>query len=238
MKKLIFATLAIGVALTGCKTATTTPEATETKRVEVAGFTQIVANTVADIDVVYHTDSTTIVVYDAPKDLIDNIVVNSSKGQLNVSDYWDNEPPKRRDFEVHLTIYTPNKLESCTLNGVGDITLSKGTLADQFVATLTGVGDIKAHDIDIKRIKISLAGVGDAELRGRCDNAELTASGVGDIEAKGLIARSITAQLSGVGDIECHTTDSIIASCDGMGDIEYYGNPTYTNIVGKNIKKH
>lgn len=238
MKKLIFATMAIGVALTGCKTATPTPEATDTKQVEVAGFTHLIESSIANIEVVYHTEPTTIVVYDAPKDLIDNIDVNSTNGNLKVSDHWDAEPPKRRHFDVRLTIYTPNKLESCALNSVGDITLNKGTIADEFSASLNGVGNIKAHDIDVKRIKISIAGVGDAELRGRCDNAELSTSGVGDIKAKGLIARSVAAQSSGMGDIECHTTDSIIASCYGMGDIEYYGNPTYTNIAGKNIKKH
>lgn len=112
-----------------------------------------------------------------------------------------------------------------SLSGSGDINSNDIIKSTDFVAKLSGSGNLKLK-VDSQKIDLSLSGSGDVIVNGNTDEFITKISGSGDIDASGLKSKNANVSISGSGDTRLNCSESLYARISGSGDVEYTGNPT------------
>lgn len=105
------------------------------------------------------------------------------------------------------------------------------TLPDLRTVEISGVVDGRVSGVDTDNFRISVSGVGDLNIDGKCNTLYATLSGVGDLDAADLKCHKATIRVSGVGDARVFADEALDAHVSGIGDLTCYGSP-------KKVKKN
>lgn len=94
-------------------------------------------------------------------------------------------------------------------------------------------GGANTH-LKIKADRITAKGEGGVNMRfeGVCDTFTASTEGAGNIDAIQLKARIVDCRVAGVGNASVYATDELFAQVEGIGRINYRGNP----LVHKNVQ--
>jgi hypothetical protein len=98
--------------------------------------------------------------------------------------------------EIRFDITIP-EIKSVNLTGVGDYILS-GDYQDELTIIMTGVGNVRAFDLEVGTCTITSTGVGNCEVRVK-NTLKVTITGVGSIYYKG--HPTITSSVTGLGSL-------------------------------------
>ncbi len=90
---------------------------------------------------------------------------------------------------------------------------------------VSGVVDGDVRNINTQNFKVSVSGVGDLKLTGKCGRLDADLSGVGDLNAKALVCKAADVSVSGVGDATVYASQSLNARVSGIGDLDCFGSP-------------
>jgi hypothetical protein len=88
-----------------------------------------------------------------------------------------------------------------------------------------GVAEIEGSGLAGGHLRIRADGVADIELKGEVEELDVEVDGVADLDLRRLSAEEARVRVDGVGNVALTVTDLLDASVDGMGEIEYYGDP-------------
>jgi len=196
------AALTIGAALAGDK------KERVSQTVDLRDFERISVSGVYDLTVNVGEDYS--VVISGPADEVERVEASVSNGVLDLGQKDGKKRWGRKRHGVDADITVP------TLNGLN----------------VSGVVDGTINDIDAEKFKLSVSGVGDISLSGRCDSLDADVSGVGDLEARDLECRVVDVKVSGVGSATVFAAEKVNASVSGMGDIDVYGGPEQVSKSG------
>lgn len=88
--------------------------------------------------------------------------------------------------------------------------------------------------IESESLKVVLSGAGIVKLAGDTDFQELNLAGAGKLEAYDLKSKSCKITVGGIGGAKVYVTEELDATIEGIGGIEYRGNPekVHTEISG------
>ncbi len=86
-------------------------------------------------------------------------------------------------------------------------------------------------------LKVMLSGAGVVKLAGETDRQDLNLSGAGSLKAFDLDSRFCKVVVSGLGGAEIYVTEDLDASIEGIGGIEYEGNPRNIRTEVKGLGK-
>jgi Putative auto-transporter adhesin, head GIN domain len=89
-----------------------------------------------------------------------------------------------------------------------------------------GAGPIRLTNIASDALELRNVGASDFTANGRVDTLTAIVEGAGDLELGELVARKATIRIEGVGDADINATHALDATINGVGDIEYWGNPS------------
>ena len=78
------------------------------------------------------------------------------------------------------------------------------------------MGNIEIQDLSCQNLTVSSMGVGNVNLKGKAESANLYSKGVGDVEATNLEAIHVKASSHGVGNISCNAVESLDAAVRGV----------------------
>ncbi len=143
------------------------------------------------------------------------LTIKVAKGVNLVPSSWD------QGILIKVPVET---IDGLTLSGSGDIESKKTIMANNFMTTISGSGDIRLM-LEANTIDASISGSGDITLSGKTTNFEASISGSGDIKAYDLVADHVDATVSGSADIKVTSNKSLTGRVSGSGDITYRGNP-------------
>jgi hypothetical protein len=130
------------------------------------------------------------------------------------------------DMRIYVTAPVFNKLES---SGAGNIIgQNKITNPEDMEIDLSGAGNIKM-ELDAPRVKADISGAGSVHLTGQTKNVEITLSGAGSTHCYDLLAETANVTVSGVGSAEIYASVKLDAEVNGVGSIDYKGNPGSVN---------
>ncbi len=206
MKKMMMAfgvaVLTVGAALAG------NDKEHVSQTVDLRDFERISVSGVYDLTVNVGGDYS--VMISGPADEVDRVEVSVSNGVLDLGqkDGKSRWGRKRHGVDAEITIPALNGLK------------------------VSGVVDGTIEDIDAEKFDLSVSGVGDISLSGRCDSLEASVSGVGDLDARDLKCRVVEVRVSGVGSATVFASEEVDASVSGMGDIDVYGDPEQVSKSG------
>lgn len=92
-----------------------------------------------------------------------------------------------------------------------------------------GAGLAELNNISGDRLDIQFHGAGRLVANGKIKMLKLTAEGVGDVDTKALLAQHANVNFEGIGRVNVHASERLDAVVQGMGKLNYYGNPKILN---------
>jgi Putative auto-transporter adhesin, head GIN domain len=147
--------------------------------------------------------------------MVDNIEVDISNGQLTVKPKKDKCPTK---MDCYVVVSEIGKMY---IEGAGDIVLEEDFETDNCSFQIDGAGDIKLPGIITNQLNLMIDGSGTMNASGSAKNCVANLSGSGTIDLIDLVCENVTANLAGSGDIKVNSTMTMTAVISGSGDIYY-----------------
>jgi hypothetical protein len=92
-----------------------------------------------------------------------------------------------------------------------------------------GAGLAELNNISGDRLEIQFQGAGRLVANGKVKMLKLNAEGVGDVDTKALLAQHANVNFEGIGRVKVYASDRLDAVVQGMGALNYYGNPKTVN---------
>lgn len=86
---------------------------------------------------------------------------------------------------LKITVSSPN-LDRINFKGVGNINIENKLTTNTLDIESKGVGNIEIQDLSCQNLTVSSMGVGNVNLKGKAESANLYSKGVGDVEATNL----------------------------------------------------
>ncbi len=122
-------------------------------------------------------------------------------------------------------------LAGARLSGAGTIDIADCATSDQLELTLSGAGTIRAPEVDVALLEVSIPGAGRIVAEGDAERLELTLSGAGNFEAADLEAVDAEVRSTGVGSTVVWVTGELDLQFTGVGSVRYYGEPAISQSV-------
>lgn len=72
-------------------------------------------------------------------------------------------------------------------------------------------------------------------LKGQAGHATYYLEGVGSLKAKDMIVSDVVVEQNGVGSVSCYASGTINISAQGVGSVNYYGDPRVTGLKKSGI---
>ena len=92
-----------------------------------------------------------------------------------------------------------------------------------------GAGSAELRNINGDSIDIGFQGAGRLVASGMVKQLKLNAQGVGDVDTKALMAQDANVKFEGIGAVKVYASQKLDAVVQGMGSLNYYGNPRVVN---------
>jgi hypothetical protein len=90
---------------------------------------------------------------------------------------------------------------------------------------MEGVGPTVINNVAGARFDVNYEGVGSLIVTGKTQTLKLKVQGVGKVDTKDLIAETVDVNLEGVGSVKVYASERLKATVQGIGSLNYYGNP-------------
>jgi hypothetical protein len=205
-----------------------------TRTYNVGNFDALTTKVTADVYFTQTTDGSSSLRISGESKYVESTKVVVIEGVLTITSTAAKKTKNNGTDKVRIDISAPT-LKKIVSTGVGDVKVNGKFTVNDLTIISKGVGDVVMNDLNCKNLDVTLTGVGDVELVGKANTAEMSLSGVGDIEAYKLEVENLNVTSRGVGDLKCYATKSLNATSSGVGSIRYKGSPKTKQIVSKGI---
>jgi hypothetical protein len=115
------------------------------------------------------------------------------------------------------------------------------SVADLAEVSIPGASDFSLEGLDNDAFKLGVEGASKFRATGATGRFDITLDGAGLVDARDLRAANVTAVNNGAGTITVRASDSLDATVNGVGTVDYYGDPKTVNPkvngIGKITKK-
>jgi hypothetical protein len=125
--------------------------------------------------------------------------------------------------EIEIRVSAPS-VRGIELRGVGRFDVDS-IEALTFDLDLSGVGSVDVTDLKADTVTVDMTGVGSVVMAGEADRQIIHKSGVGSYHAGSLRTIDAVLDTDGPGSATLWATGTLDIRADGIGGIEYYGNP-------------
>jgi hypothetical protein len=132
-----------------------------------------------------------------------------------------------RVLKYHLTV---KSLDGIYVQGAASVRM-QGLKTESLYLTLKGAGEIVISSVEAGLIDVDLPGAGRISLTGKTDRLQVSMKGAGSFDSPQLESREARVALRGVGKATVWATAQLDATVEGIGAIDYYGNP----VVRQNV---
>ncbi len=170
------------------------------------GFTRIAA--AAGVDVVIEVGDDFAIVAETEEGDFDHLVVQLSGDTLKVKVDRKKRRRWKREHEFVVRISLPSLV---------GLDVSSGA-------------DVVAKGIDSDMFELEVSSGADADVSGRCGEAEIDVSSGADAHARGLECRIVRAEASSGSDAIVFASEEVEADASSGGDVTVYGGPRIVDI--------
>lgn len=153
-------------------------------------------------------------------DLVDRLLIIRPAGGWK---FWHSNKP-----QVQVEV---RELRQLIISGASDL-LAPGPLrADQLKLNISGAGNVRLDQLQVRQLVFAISGSGDGQLGGRVDDMALQISGKGKVVADRMQTKTARVSVSGLGNVVLWVTDDLNAHISGIGSVDYFGNPSVQRSV-------
>ena len=222
--------LAILVLFSAISCTNSEADSDTTKRFTIADFSSLNIELIGEV--IYEQSDSSYLNASGSASLIDALQVSDNKGELSI------ELKNKRKFsgnkkKLIIRVGSPN-LQSINFESVGNLHLKNSFKGDQLTITNKGVGQIVIDDCQVGTFNLTTKSVGSIDVKGSANEAFIQSEGVGNIDCSGLKSENTKVISKGAGNISVYAEKSLDITMTGIGNVNYYGNPSEvkTDITG------
>lgn len=167
---------------------------------------------------------------EAPSDLL-SLVRTEIKGNeliLDIQGGWFDKTWRAitstiegKPLKYYVTVKT---LEGIYVTGAGRVKM-QALKSEHLSVILKGAGEVMLSQIDVARLDADLPGAGVISIAGKATFQQVRLLGAGSYDAPRLESVEAEVLLKGVGKATIWVKEKLEARVDGVGSIEYYGDP-------------
>jgi len=172
-----------------------------------------------NFEVILEESNTEYVQINTDENLLKFIDTEVEGGVLKITQQKKLISKKKIRLIVHYT-----ELEKIRTMGAALIKNEDYLRAEDLEIGMEGAGVIDLK-INCVKLKVELSGAGVISLAGEVQEQELNLMGAGKMEAFDLESKGCDISVGGLGTAEIYVTEKLDASIEGIGGIEYRGNP-------------
>ena len=203
------------------------------KDITIADFSSLNIELIGEV--IYEQSDSFYLSASGSSNLIDALQVSDSKGQLSI------ELKNKRKYsgnkkKLIIRVGSPH-LQKINFESVGNLHLKNSFKGDQLTITNKGVGQIVIDDCQVGTFNLTTKSVGSIEVKGTANEAFIQSEGVGNIDCSGFKAENIKVVSKGAGNISVYAEKSLDISMTGIGNVNYYGNPSEVKTDIKGLGK-
>ncbi len=162
----------------------------------ISDFTEIHISTVANIYFRQEKGTPSLCIK-GEKEIIDLIKTSTQNGVLKI--YAEKEF-HNNGKKINIELSAPS-IEKIAVTGVSNVYMEEPVSVNNLHLTLSGVGGIHIKNLSCNKLSANLSGVGNMDIAGKCEHADLKMSGVGHIDCRRLTG-STESKATGVGSIK------------------------------------
>jgi hypothetical protein len=115
-------------------------------------------------------------------------------------------------------------------NNLTDLTF-RLTVKDLQAIEVNGAVALEGKGIQASHLAVDISGAGAVKLAGQVDQLAVTLSGAGALHSENMECKRATVTNNGVGAAVVRVSDELNATMNGMGFVEYIGNPKVTQDI-------
>jgi len=223
MRKSIAAIAVASAALAGCgRSHAEDAGPTVSRSFQVGNFTEIEA--AGPFDVTVHTGTNPGVQVQGNKALVEKLQVDVDGNKLRIrperSHSWFGGWHSVRG-KASVVVTVP-QLRAAKLAGAGAIRIDK-IQGDDFNGSIAGAGNLILQSIDVRHLKVGIAGSGSLTGAGKAQSADYDIAGSGDVKGEGIASVDLKVSIAGAGSVRAHATRAAKVDIMGAGDVEVTG---------------
>lgn len=197
-----------------------------TKKYSVTPFNKIKNKAAANL--IFTQGGTAKVEAYGPDNYISELTVTTKDSILTIS--MDKEKFKfAKNARITVSVTSPD-LRKIRQEGIGNFTLKDSVKVADLSISVKGVGSIEADALIAHSIEVNQEGIGSINLKGQANSAKYYLEGIGSLKAKDMIVSDAIVEQNGVGSVSCYASGTINISAQGVGSVDYYGNPQVTRL--------
>jgi len=221
MKKLVFFSLAIMLALPSCiidgwnQGISGNGKVVEEVR-DIDGFTGVKVS--SGIDVYLSQGNNFEVKVEADENLHE-VILTELEGKMLVVKTERVNIRNAKSKKVHVTL---PELTALKISSAGDCVGQTLFTCDDLNLSISSAGDLTL-EVEAGRIDLDISSSGDADISGTADEFNAELSSAGDLNAFDLVAGKVDVSVSSAGNARVHATEEISMNASSAGNINYRG---------------
>lgn len=222
MRKLMFATTAVALAVGGCNAARDEKAGPSVDRsYPVESFDRIEVDGPYEVNVTIGSSPS--VRASGPGNYLENMTVMVEGGTLKIQQRKVEGLGffRRRDQKISLQVSVPS-IRAAQIAGSGGMNIDKVS-GEDFKGVVAGSGDLKLGRVEVRSISVGVAGSGGVVAAGKARRAEYENTGSGDIDASGLAATDASVSVGGSGGVSAQASGTVDVDISGAGDVHVTG---------------
>ncbi len=171
------------------------------------------------------------IVLEAPRNVLETFTVtaNPETGKVTVKGDRD---IRFADDEIEITVGVPLSAVHAACGIELDARLPE---VKAFALHVDGAVDGELVFGELDALDVTINGAGDLDLLGSCAKAQVTVNGAGSIDAEALRCVDAAVTINGAGSCAIYVTGTLDATVNGVGSIDYWGDPLTVNRSGGGI---
>jgi hypothetical protein len=159
---------------------------------------------------------------EAEDNLLGYIETEVRDGRLRIQTQDQINLKPKKPIRYYLQV---KSLDTIVLSGMGDIK-AQDLEANRFAVRISGMGNVEIGELNANRLDVIISGMGDLEIAGgHVEQQDIIISGVGDFQAGNVWSEKVEIVTSGVGNATVWAIETLDAQISGSGSVNYYGSP-------------
>lgn len=95
---------------------------------------------------------------------------------------------------------------------------------------LDGLASLKGENLQLDSLTLDTDGLGSIDFTGSANYFKIDVDGISKIDTRNFIAKHVVVHADGIGKTTVHATESLDVDIDGIGQVQYKGNPKVSSI--------
>ena len=221
MKKTIIIITAVFILFSLVSCNDLKPDSNTSKAYDISEFTSLNLELIGEV--FYEQSDSAYLNVSGSSILINALKVSDDNGDLSI------ELRNKRKFtgkkKLVVRVGSPH-LAKVNFESVGTLHLKNNFISDELSINNKGVGEIIIDDCQVEKFSLTSKSIGSIKIKGTSNLTYINSVGLGEIDASEFKSKKLKIVSEGVENLSVYAEESIDIRMKGIGNINYYGNPT------------